>query len=206
MQNTGHKRARSGSPQCQGAPSQGEVAGEIRGGVLRRGCRSASRPQTLRPRSLSGSGTARRKFPPDPHAESGQPGGDYRNGLPGMRTTRGEEMGFFVAWVVDEGPPVDDDTIASARGWYDWSQWAEGLGDAYPNVVRLAQDGELWPAEALAGLEEELKRLGKAGKGKPRQNVRHVSARLLKLLGDRPEGCVGLIITDGEAGGDEEED
>jgi len=70
----------------------------------------------------------------------------------------------------------------------------------HANAARLAQDAEVWPAEALLALEKELQTLAKDRPGDPSDNVLHVGEQLLAVLRERPKTTVWIGVTDGEAG------
>jgi len=116
-------------------------------------------------------------------------------------------VGYFVAYVTEgQGKPIDGDQVASGLGWLAWTNWAIELGKGFPNTARLAEDGELYPAEALGALEKELKRLGTVKPGDPAEDAQHVSEQLLAVVKDRPKGCIAIIITDGSDDEDDEEE
>jgi hypothetical protein len=112
-------------------------------------------------------------------------------------------MGLFIVYVVsEEGDVVDGPGVGSALGWSNWADWAAGNLDPeeFPCAVRLAEEGEGYPVEDLV---EELQEL--AGKSGDR-NVDHTTAALLAALDDMPPQTSGVIVTDGSAGEDEDED
>jgi hypothetical protein len=103
--------------------------------------------------------------------------------------------------VAGEEQGVEGDHVASLSGWDAWSSWAADLGEDWPYAVRLA-DGESWPVDAL---KDELRRLVRRPPGDPPPDVRSVTERLLEVVGDAPEGCEGIIISDGEPSEDGED-
>jgi hypothetical protein len=106
-------------------------------------------------------------------------------------------MGVEVYFAVEgEAEPVEGDLAASNSGWGAWSEWASGLdADAFPTVVGLAEDG----FADLGALEDELKRLAKKPPGSPDADIRGVTARLVEILGEKPDGAIGVVCSDGEA-------
>lgn len=112
-------------------------------------------------------------------------------------------MSFHVAYVLREPePPEHGDHLASAYGWLGWGDWFLARAEEYPEAAHLAQEGWVEEDDHLAELEEELARVPHAGAP---EDVAAVSAALLAALKARPEGCVGVMATDGEAG-DEDDD
>src|SRR5262249_23087457 len=96
--------------------------------------------------------------------------------------------------------PIDGDTVATGTGWLAWCEWVDGHADSHESAARLCQDGEGWPLE---GLEQELAGLLK----EPAPAAVHsITANLLKLVSDRPEGTGAIIITDGSDDLDEEDE
>jgi hypothetical protein len=117
-------------------------------------------------------------------------------------------MGVEVYFAVEgQDEPVEGDQVASLLGWSQFSAYGASLDpDDFPAVVRLAVLGEGWPLDEL---EDELRRLAKKPPGNPSADVRGVTARLLEVLGEKPEKSEGIVISDGEPGEDadgEEED
>ncbi len=111
---------------------------------------------------------------------------------------------YFVAYVVDEdGEPIDGDTIATGLGWSRWIEWAAELDDC-PHAAHLAEEGWIEPAAALEALAEELEAM--LDRDHPGKDLVDVTHRLLAAVKARPEGCLGLVITDGTEGGDEEDE
>ncbi|HEY1191543.1 MAG TPA: ADP-ribosyltransferase [Gemmata sp.] len=112
-------------------------------------------------------------------------------------------MSYFSAYVMTEGEPQDGPDIASNSGWASWSEWVLSQADQYPEAAHLAQEGWLDGAEDLAGLEHDLEQLVHDATTNP--NLTGVTAQVLAALRSRPEGALGLIVTDGEGGeGDED--
>jgi hypothetical protein len=120
-----------------------------------------------------------------------------------MRRRKGALVSYFVVYVMGEGEPRDGDSLATTRAWWKWSEWVVRKSEHYPQAGHLAEEGWLEPADALDELERELERLrhegGPAGAGA-------ITASLLEAVRGRPEGCTGLIISDGTAAGGEDED
>lgn len=115
-------------------------------------------------------------------------------------------MSFHLAYVLPEPtPPEDGDHLSSAHGWLAFGDWVLAHAEEYPELAHLAQEGWLEDDECLTELEEELGRVPHAGAG---EDVAAIAAHLLAAVKARPDGCVGVIVTDGEAGddGDEEDD
>jgi hypothetical protein len=113
-------------------------------------------------------------------------------------------MSYFVSFGVGgQEEPVDGDEIASTRGWYDFGTWVEGLGEDFPTLAFLVEEGGVGSKEDIVNLEEEL---GRAVKGKPSRDVLEVGRRLLAEVKGRPAGAEEMVITDGTDGGDEDDE
>lgn len=111
-------------------------------------------------------------------------------------------MSFHIAYVLPEPtPPVDGDHLASAHGWLAFGDWVLARPDEFPELAHLAQEGWLEDDEPLAELEEELGRVAGAT-----EDVAAISAHLLAAVKARPDGCVGVIVTDGEAGAEDDDE
>jgi hypothetical protein len=101
---------------------------------------------------------------------------------------------------------VDGDEIASNSGWAAFADWAADLPDEYPELGYLGEHGECFPADALAQLEDDLRRALREKPGKPSANVLSVGRRLLAAVEARPKGSEGMVVTDGTEGEDAGED
>ena len=112
-------------------------------------------------------------------------------------------MAYFAVYVFAKGEPQDGDNLASGTGWLGWANWAAGKTEQYPFAAHLAEEGWLEPADALDELEHELEGLLHE---KGNRNVHAVTAALLAAVKHRPDGCIGLIVSDGTPGPDEDED
>jgi hypothetical protein len=117
----------------------------------------------------------------------------------------GNVVSYFVAYVVSENePPIDGEDVASTLGWFNWGTQVLDRHEQYPEAAHLAQEG--WLDEGVPGsldaLEHELERLlhemGDA-------DLTAVTAQLLAALRAKPESTVGIIVTDGEPGDDDED-
>jgi len=115
-------------------------------------------------------------------------------------------MSYFVAYAVSEdGPPVDGELVASGTGWLNWGKWVLDHADEFPEAAHLAEQG--WLDEETPGsldaLETELERLlheiGNA-------DLAAITAQLLAGVRAKPEGTVGLLVTDGEPAGDDDDE
>lgn len=115
-------------------------------------------------------------------------------------------MSYFIVYATedtsDDVPPIDGDHIATGRGWLAWGDWALANQDAMPEAARLAEDGELYPAEALDALESQLDE-ALHGRHKAPPHVNAITAALLAALRARPDDTVAILISDGTPGGDE---
>src|SRR5262249_16113818 len=111
-------------------------------------------------------------------------------------------VAYSIVYVLSRGDPQEGDVIASGTGWLEWTEWVVDLVDRYPEAAHLAEEGELYPVEALDELEHELEEL-QHEKGGPR-GASAITGTLLGAVKARPKNCEGLIVTDGTAG--EEED
>lgn len=106
-------------------------------------------------------------------------------------------MSMHIGYVVDgQDEPIDGDILGSALGWNAWCEAVSERGDSMPEAVHLADEAWLEPEESLDALAAELE----AADDLP-PNAAGVSARLLAALRERPEGCVGLVVTDGTVEG-----
>lgn len=116
-------------------------------------------------------------------------------------------MSYYVAFAVEgrEGV-VDGDEVGSARGWYEFGSWVERLGDDYPVLSFLVEEGGVGSAEDIGRLEQELAQALSERPGKPSEDVIEVGRRLLAEVKGRPPGAEELAITDGTAGGDDEDE
>jgi hypothetical protein len=116
-------------------------------------------------------------------------------------------MGWFVSFGVEgREDPVDGDEIASNSGLAAFQEWAADLPDEYPELGYLGEHGECFPADALAQLEDDLRRALREKPGAPSASVQHVARRLLAVVEGRPKGSEGLVITDGTEGRNEEDE
>jgi hypothetical protein len=107
-------------------------------------------------------------------------------------------MGYFACYVVSEdGPPVDGDQVATARGLLAWGDWVLARTEAYPLAAELAEEGALAGVEELAELEKELRRMGSE---QAPEHVGGVTTRLLDAVRQRPPGTLGILVSDGEPG------
>lgn len=117
-------------------------------------------------------------------------------------------MSYFLAYVLPEpAPPVDGDNLASAKGWLQFGDWVVARSDEFPEAAHLAQEGWVEDGEDgaphLADLEEELSRVPHAAAP---EDVAAIAATLLAAVKARPDGCVGVLVTDGEPPGDDQDD
>jgi hypothetical protein len=113
-------------------------------------------------------------------------------------------MTLFAAFATDDDQLLDGDDIATSGGWLHFAEWAGALGDDFPLLAELCEEGT---ADDLQALEQELERALGEKPGKPSREVLAVGRRLLAVLSDAPEGAVALAVTDGtepEEGEEEE--
>jgi hypothetical protein len=122
-------------------------------------------------------------------------------------------MGLFMVYgVPGVEEPVEDETgwMASMRGWVAFSDWLAGLGDGFPLLAELAEEGQVYDADespaAVEVLEGELARALAERPGSPTRDVLDVGRQLLEALRQRPGGAAVVIITDGQGVDDDEED
>src|SRR5262245_45254969 len=104
-------------------------------------------------------------------------------------------MSYFVVYVLDERGRVEDgDTVASGRGWDDWSERVCGL----PISSVAAQLGWAGYVEGpqLDDLAKELAALAK----KAPPPLDDVTRQLLAQVHGRPEGTLALLVSDGTMG------
>jgi hypothetical protein len=122
-------------------------------------------------------------------------------------------MGLFMVYgVTGVEEPVEDETgwVASVRGWVACSDWLAGLGDDFPLLAELAEEGQVYDEDespaTLGQLEGELARALAERPGDPTRDALDVGRQLLQALRRRPEGTAVVIITDGQGVDDDEED
>lgn len=107
-------------------------------------------------------------------------------------------MSFFAAyWFEEPRKPEEGEHLATSRGWNLFSLHVEHLPKTYPSADHLVQRGWL-AAGDLPALEVELTRFLR----KPPPGLEVIGRRLLQAVRDRPADCLGMIVTDGEPGGD----
>jgi hypothetical protein len=112
-------------------------------------------------------------------------------------------VSLFAAYVVPgRDEPVDGDAVSTSLGWKRWGDWVLTHADHFPGAAHLAQEAWLEGAPALDELEHEL---GKLLHEAPDPDRSAVTAQLLAALRSRPREAVGLLVTDGEPGDDEDE-
>lgn len=98
-------------------------------------------------------------------------------------------MSFRVCYVLKgRQSSVDGDHLSTARGWLGFCEWVESLDDAGESLLRLCDDGEGYPPDALqTEVEAALSEDGP-------QDAQHVGRTLLEALKARPEGTVGVLV------------
>jgi hypothetical protein len=113
-------------------------------------------------------------------------------------------MGYFAAYIVPEkgGEPEDGPDVASTTGWDAWARWALDHFQEFPAAAFLAYKGFV-EGERLDALDHELERIVHAA-GDP--DLAGVTAQLLAAVRAMPAGATGVLVTDGEPGGDGAED
>jgi hypothetical protein len=115
-------------------------------------------------------------------------------------------MSYFIVFgTPDSDEPIDGDDIASNTGWAAFGEWASQLGEDYPELAYLGEHGEVFTAEgeegdALATLEDDLRRALVDKPDQPSRSVLGVAKKLLRQLQQRPEGAGWVCVTDGTEG------
>lgn len=113
-------------------------------------------------------------------------------------------MSYFAVYVMPEGTePIDGDHVATGNGWLNWGDHVLEDQDDYPESAHLAEEGWVdWEGGTPDDLEHELEQLTHL----PDRDAGAVSAALLAALRARPEGTVALLVSDGQPGGDDDDD
>lgn len=106
-------------------------------------------------------------------------------------------MSFHIVYTVAGGEPADGDHVATLSGWDSWSRLAVIHGKRFPESHYLAVYGELFPARAVDALELELEEMVADAPRGMSGPVVSVARSLLAAVRARPDGTVGLIVTDG---------
>jgi hypothetical protein len=113
-------------------------------------------------------------------------------------------MTLFAVFATESDEVVEGDDVATLRGWHAFAIWTGNLGEGYPLLAALGEEGT---ADDLGGLESELEHCLTAKPNDPSREVLGVGRRLLAVLSDAPEGAQAVVITDGtEPDGDEDGD
>ena len=109
-------------------------------------------------------------------------------------------MSYFVVYVLDSaGRAEDGDTVASGRGWDDWSEWVCQF-PITSVAAHLAWEGYV-DGPQLNALARELTSLVKQAP----PPLDDVTRQLLAQVRGRPQGTLALLVTDGTMGSDSED-
>jgi hypothetical protein len=104
-------------------------------------------------------------------------------------------MSFELFYATGADEPQGDH-LASNSGWVSFGDWVERLdADQFPLLAHLVEEG--WVGDELNALEQELTRALAGKPGRPSAAVLSVGRHLLDLVRDRPEGCEGIVVSDG---------
>ena len=98
---------------------------------------------------------------------------------------------------LDQDEPIQ---IASNQGWYDFSDWLEGLDeDEFPKLAFLADEGFNQPAREIA---DELERAIESDA--PDEEVEKTAKGLVEFI-RKGDPDAALVISQGFVGGDDED-
>ncbi len=114
-------------------------------------------------------------------------------------------MSLHVVYVTEAAPHhADGPHVATSQGWTDWCDWVLARGDRYPECAYLTDDpvDEAAPG-SLARLAAEFPRVAAESRAES-PDVAGVAEALARAMAERPTGCVGVYVSDGEANEDEE--
>lgn len=104
-------------------------------------------------------------------------------------------MGVCLSFASDDSDEVtDSDQVATTKGWAAFAEWAAGLGQDYPDLAYLAEEGGLSGAQGIAAVEEELARALHGRPNGPSADVLTVGHRLLQALRDRPPHADAVCV------------
>jgi hypothetical protein len=109
-------------------------------------------------------------------------------------------MSYFLSFASDDHDAItDSDTVATTRGWFEFTSWALGLGEDFPVLTYFCEEGGLAEAEGIAQLEGELAEALREPPGAPHADVLAVGRTLLRELRGRPDDADAVCISDGAA-------
>lgn len=104
-------------------------------------------------------------------------------------------MSFAASYAISgQKRPESGPRLATNSGYLAWVEWAVKLPGTFPRVKALAKHGDIYPADELDRLEEELAKLAGDPPDSPSGDIQHVTAKLLEAVKERPADCVGLLV------------